>query len=141
MWLGDVPSPPPCAVLGAVSPPQHRVPCWLPCPVPSTVCHAGSPPWHRVPCWMLGPLLSRVARWVLEHWPSLGTNGGCPPPNHGGCSSAMAPVPQAQCWVFAPVLGAPWDGSLVPTPGAEDLLSPTAPAAPACQELHWLRWE
>lgn len=80
MWLGDVPSPAPCAVLGAGSPPRHGA--------------------------MLGA--GAVA--------TFGDPGGCPPLSRGGCSSAMLP---AQCWVFAPVPGAPWDQSLVPSPGVK----------------------
>lgn len=65
MWLGDVPSPAPCAVLG---------------PLPGTVCGAG--------CWVPCPARCRAGCWSSGR---LGDPGGCPPLSRGGCSSAMPP--------------------------------------------------
>lgn len=98
------------------------------------------------PCAVLGDVPS-AAPWALLGAGAvtvLGDNVGCPPPNHSGFSSAMSPMPQDQCWVFAPVLGALWDGSLVPCPSVKaqrpvELLIPTAHT---CLEslVLWGRW-
>lgn len=83
-------------------------------PLPGTVCHAGSPPLHHVLCPMLkqwGPWgLSLTKLWWLQFCRAF-------------------PVPQARCWMFAPVLGAPWGESLVPLWKLRDLLSPMIPTA------------
>ena len=98
-WLGDVPSPASCAMPGVGSPPQHRVPCRVLGPLPS---------------WVLGPLLGTVCHarcWVPS--PARGWSSGHPWGQWG--LSPTAPWWPQLC----DVPSAPWDRSLVLSPGVE----------------------
>ena len=116
MWLGDVPSPAPCAVLG---------------PLPSTVCCAG--------CWVPSP----APCWVLEQWLSLGTMGAVP---HQAMVAAALRCPRcprlgAGCLHQCRVPRGTGPLSLARVLKLRDLLSPAIPTAHACQESHWLQRE